>query len=339
LFNEQYKVVTFQPSQGNNSFSDPSYDLPAFVDLFSRWSTTNNSTWKQAAQATRDHLYKSSNPKSGLFSDYNNFDGTPKYVDFNSNSHKYMYDAMRCAMNFGMDHYMFGADAERQEEMARRIIDFFEKDGYQHARFEWDGSNPAENYTLGETGANAVACLALVENSNYQEIVKKNFKKAWDASLMTGQYRYYDGLVHYLSMLHLCGSFKIWKPQPNIEKKTVEGVGEVTYLGETYTESTTITAFEDCQLYNVTIEVTSSTGVADAENAEGVTIAPNPANDYFVVSSDEEVASVEILNIAGQVVSVTEGETLINISLPAGTYIVKIATEEGNTYVKRLCVK
>jgi endo-1,4-beta-D-glucanase Y len=339
LFNEQYKVVTFQPSQGNNSFSDPSYDLPAFVDLFSRWSTTNNSTWKQAAQATRDHLYKSSNPSSGLFSDYNNFDGTPNYVDFNSNSHKYMYDAMRCAMNFGMDHYMFGADAERQEEMARRIIDFFEKDGYQHARFEWDGSNPAENYTLGETGANAVACLALVENSNYQEIVKKNFKKAWDASLMTGQYRYYDGLVHYLSMLHLCGSFKIWKPQPNIEKKTVEGVGEVTYLGETYTESTTITAFEDCQLYNVTIEVTSSTGVADAENAEGVTIAPNPANDYFVVSSDEEVASVEILNIAGQVVSVTEGETLINISLPAGTYIVKIATEEGNTYVKRLCVK
>jgi endo-1,4-beta-D-glucanase Y len=339
LFNEQYKVVTFQPSQGNNSFSDPSYDLPAFVDLFSRWSTTNNSTWKQAAQATRDHLYMSSNPKSGLFSDYNNFDGTPKYVDFNSNSHKYMYDAMRCAMNFGMDHYMFGADAERQEEMARRIIDFFEKDGYQHARFEWDGSNPAENYTLGETGANAVACLALVENSNYQEIVKKNFKKAWDASLMTGTYRYYDGLVHYLSMLHLCGSFKIWKPQPNIEKKTVEGVGEVTYLGETYTESTTITAFEDCQLYNVTIEVTSSTGVADAENAEGVTIAPNPANDYFVVSSDEEVASVEILNIAGQVVSVTEGETLINISLPAGTYIVKIATEEGNTYVKRLCVK
>jgi oligosaccharide reducing-end xylanase len=35
---------------------------------------------------------------------------------------------------------------------------------------------------------------------------------AWDAAPMRGQYRYYDGLVHYLSMLHLCGSFKIWKP-------------------------------------------------------------------------------------------------------------------------------
>jgi hypothetical protein len=144
-------------------------------------------------------------------------------------------------------------------------------------------------------------------------------------------------------MLHLCGSFKIYKPQPTIEEKKVSDVGEVTYMGQVFEESTVITAFEDCQLYKVTIEVTpplgSPTGVAEAENVEGVSIAPNPANDYFVVTTGEEVASVEILNIAGQVVSVTEGETLINISLPAGTYIVKIATEEGNTYVKRLCVK
>jgi hypothetical protein len=186
-----------------------------------------------------------------------------------------------------------------------------------------------------------------MDDSANDSKVKTNLKKAWDASLMTGQYRYYDGLVHYLSMLHLCGSFKIWKPQPNIEEKTVEGVGEVTYLGEIYTESTTITAFEDCQLYNVTIDVTprattpgENVGNELTENdAEGVKLAPNPANNYFVVSTSEEVASVEILNIAGQVVSITEGETLINISLPAGTYIVKIATEEGNTYVKRLCVQ
>ena len=35
---------------------------------------------------------------------------------------------------------------------------------------------------------------------------------------MTGQYRYYDGLVHYLSMLHLCGTFKIWKPITDVYK-------------------------------------------------------------------------------------------------------------------------
>lgn len=216
LFSEQSYIVTFQPTAGNNTWSDPSYSLPSFVDLFARWSNTNKDKWKTAAGKTRDHLYNSSNPTSGLFSDYSNFDGTPHYA-FSSSSTKYMYDAMRCAMNFGMDYYLFGADTERQTTMAKRIIDFFEADGYKHARFNWDGSNPSEGYTLGETGCNAVACYALMDVRGYDEIIKKNLQNAWDArsasgfGLLTDQYRYYDGLVHYLSMLHLCGAFKIWK--------------------------------------------------------------------------------------------------------------------------------
>jgi oligosaccharide reducing-end xylanase len=50
----------------------------------------------------------------------------------------------------------------------------------------------------------------------YEDIIRKNLRMTWDARLMTGQYRYYDGLVHYLSMLHLCGAFKIWKPEKEI---------------------------------------------------------------------------------------------------------------------------
>ena len=173
LFNPQHYVITFQPQGNENNFSDPSYDLPAYVDLFARWSTSNQDKWSKAAKATRDHLYKSSNTKSGLFSDYNNFDGTPHGVSYNGNAEKYMYDAMRCAMNFGMDYYLFGADSARQEEMARRIIDFFERDNYKHARFNWDGSNPQEQYTLGETGANAVAAMALMNDSKYNDAVKK----------------------------------------------------------------------------------------------------------------------------------------------------------------------
>ena len=251
LFNPQHYVITFQPQGNENNFSDPSYDLPAYVDLFSRWSPTNQDKWTKAAQATRDHLYKSSNTKSGLFSDYNNFDGTPHSVEYNQNATRYMYDAMRCAMNFGMDYYLFGADSVRQEEMARRLIDFFEKDGYKHGRFNWDGSNPSENYTLGETGANAVATYALMNDPKYADAVKKNLQMAWDAKPMTGQYRYYDGLVHSLSMLHLCGSFKIWKPKPDVKTKTVN---ESVYNGITYTEETKIHSFESCQLYEVTIK-------------------------------------------------------------------------------------
>lgn len=214
LFNEQSYIITFQPTAGNNSWSDPSYDLPSFVDLFSRWSDTNKDKWTKATSATRTHLYKSSNTTSGLFSDYNNFDGTPHEVSFNSNAEKYMYDAMRCAMNFGMDYYLFGADAERQTVMAKRLIDFFESDNYTHARFTWDG-NPVNNdvYTTGQKGCNAVACYALMGEEDYHDQIVRNLQKAWDASLMTGLYRYYDGMVHYLAMLHLCGAFKIWKPR------------------------------------------------------------------------------------------------------------------------------
>ena len=209
LFSDNYYVITFQPNNCPD-FSDPSYDLPSFVDLFARWSNTNKDKWSKAADKTRDHLFKSSHPTSGLFSEYNNFDGTPHY-EYTSSSTKYMYDAMRCAMNFGMDYYLFGNRADSITVMAKRIIDFFEKDEYQHARFNWDGTDPSESYTLGETGCNAVACYALMDARGYDEKIKRNLDMAWKAKLMTGQYRYYDGLVHYLSMLHLCGSFKIWK--------------------------------------------------------------------------------------------------------------------------------
>ena len=333
LFNESEMVITFQPYNCSN-FSDPSYDLPAFVDLFSRWSTSNQSKWKTAAQKTRDHLYKSSNTSSGLFTDYNNFNGTPKQTDFNGDSHRYMYDAMRCAANFGMDYYLFGADSERQTVMAKRLIDHFENDGYRHGRFEWDGTPYGnDGYTLGESGANAVACYALVNEPSYEKAIKNNLNKAWNGSLMTGQWRYYDGLVHYLSMLHLCGSFKIWKPAPTIQEKTVDGK---TYNGVTYDKETTIDSFEDCQLYKVTITGTSNSD--DINNVEGVSIYPNPAKDEFKIACSEDIESVVITSLAGQTVLSSENSE-IQVSLPAGTYIVRVATTNGNTYVKKLIIK
>ena len=161
MFNEQSYVITFQPTEGNNSWSDPSYSLPAFVDLFGRWSKTNNDKWKKATAATRDHIYRSANSKSGLFSDYSNFDGTPHYA-YSSNSIQYAYDAIRCPMNYGMDYYLFGVDAERQTKIAKLITDFFDNDNYKHSRFNWDGTEPEGSFTIGQAGANAVATYALL---------------------------------------------------------------------------------------------------------------------------------------------------------------------------------
>ena len=248
LFNQGNYIIVFQPLGNGNDFSDPSYDLPAYLELFSRWAEKDTDKWKKAVTAARDHLYKSSNTSSGLFADYSSFNGQPQSYSYNSNSTKYMYDAMRCAMNFGMDYYLFGADSTREIEMANRIINFFEKDGYQHARFNWDGSNPQEQYTQGEAGANAVAAIALRSTADSEEKIKKNLQNAWDTKFMTGQYRYYDGLVHYLAMLHLSGNFKIWKPKPTVEDKSVEAS---EYCGVKIEKDTTFYAFESCKLYKV----------------------------------------------------------------------------------------
>ena len=249
LYSEQSFIATFQPSDGNNTWGDASYSLPAFVDLFSRWSTTNNDKWKKATSATRDHIYNSANPQSGLCSDYSNFDGTPHYA-FSDNSTKYAFDAIRCPMNYGMDSYLFGVDMERQTKIAKVITDFFERDGYRHGHFNWDGTSGYGDFTIGQAGANAVATYALLEEESYKDLVKKVLQKAWDSKPIVGSQRYYDGLVHYLAMLHLTGNFKIWKEKPEMEQKTVDSNA---YNGVTYDSATTIHSFESCKLYEVKI--------------------------------------------------------------------------------------
>ena len=236
LFNQQSFVVSFQPTVSWGFFGEPAYDLPAFIELFARWSKNRNHTdrWYKALQATRLHLYKSSHPTTGLFADYSRFDGTPYRPDFSKTSDRYMYEAERAAMNFGMDYYLFGKSADSLMVMAKRIIDFFEADGYAHARFDWDGKNPGETYTEGQKGTNAVAALVLqdlekypnllgdAKMTTYEDIIKKNLQMAWNVRPLSGQYRYYEGMVHYLAMLHLCGAFKIWKPNPGITTVTVK---------------------------------------------------------------------------------------------------------------------
>jgi hypothetical protein len=276
--------------------------------LFTRWSETNNDKWGKATEATRTHLYVSSNKQSGLFSDYNNFDGTPHAVEFNGNATKYMYDAMRCAMNFGMDYYLFGVDADRETEMAKRIIDFFERDGYQHGRFNWDGSNPSESYTTGEKGANAVATYALMNDASYEAAIKKNLEMAWNERFMTGQYRYYDGLVHYLAMLHLTGNFKIWKPKPTAEEKTIEPI-EIN--GVSYKDGDKVDYFEGCKLYKATVSgkaieaiapsVAMNNGVKVYSTNSAIVIDNAPAGTkYTVTDMNGRVLAASRTNSASQ---------------------------------------
>ena len=42
----------------------------------------------------------------------------------------------------------------------------------------------------------------------------KQFVSAlWNAPIPTGQYRYYDGMLYLLALLHCSGEFRIWTPK------------------------------------------------------------------------------------------------------------------------------
>ena len=301
LFNQQSFVVSFQPTVSWGFFGEPAYDLPAFIELFARWSKNRNHTdrWYKALQATRLHLYKSSHPTTGLFADYSRFDGTPYRPDFSKTSDRYMYEAERAAMNFGMDYYLFGKSADSLMVMAKRIIDFFEADGYAHARFDWDGKNPGETYTEGQKGTNAVAALVLrdlekypdllgdAEMATYEEIIKKNLQMAWDVRPLSGQYRYYEGMVHYLAMLHLCGAFKIWKPNPGITTVTVKDA--IKAYGDDDPEfEYTVDGCEPHSGYSALGKITFLREGADGEDSEEI-------GEYEISVAVENGSSVDCL--------------------------------------------
>ena len=77
MFDPNAKIVVFTPDSFGAHFTDPSYHLPAYYELWSRWADNDNSSWKQATRSSRDFFKKAADPKTGLMADYTQFDGQP----------------------------------------------------------------------------------------------------------------------------------------------------------------------------------------------------------------------------------------------------------------------
>ncbi len=212
LFDDDTKLITFVPDSVGHGFTDPSYMLPAFLDFWAEKAASNNEFWKEAAVAARDHLVKSAHPETGLHPDYSNYDATAyAWPQASYDTSIYMYDAIRCAMNMGMDSYLTGKDTDRQGEVMERLLEFFKKDGCSHAHFNLDGSNAFDTYSCGMAGSNAVGALALAksEDSEKRALAKEFVERLWNTEPPSGKYRYYEGMVYFLSLLHVSGNFSL----------------------------------------------------------------------------------------------------------------------------------
>lgn len=212
LYNKENGLITFVPDRMGHGFTDPSYQLPAFLDKWAQVASADRPFWERAATEARRHLIASAHPETGLYPDYSEYDGRAyRWPHAGYDTSIYMYDAIRCAMNVGMDYYLWGKDKANQTEVMARLLTFFRRDGFRHAHFALDGSDAFGDYTQGMAGANAVGAVALADSDSpeHRELAREYVQRLWDAQPPTGKFRYYEGLVYFLSMLHVSGHFAL----------------------------------------------------------------------------------------------------------------------------------
>jgi endo-1,4-beta-D-glucanase Y len=207
MFSKKEKQVVFVPSIEAAGFTDPSYHLPHYYELWARWADKNNRFWCDAASSSRNLLKKSAHPATGLTPDYSNFDGSP-VNPWNGGSDNFQYDAWRVAMNIAVDYSWFSKDEWEVTECNKLIIFFHSAGiGKYGDLYKLDGKNISENHSIGLMAMNAVACLASTDKR------RKDFlQELWDTPIPHGDPRYYDGLLYMLAYLQVSGNFRIYDP-------------------------------------------------------------------------------------------------------------------------------
>ena len=205
IFNKKEKIVVFVPSGEADDFTDPSYHLPHFYELWGRWADKENEFWFDVAKTSRDFLKKTVNPVTGLAPDYAKFDGTPFRI-WGGNQNNFQYDAWRVAMNIAVDYLWFAKD-EWAVAQSNKLLDFFYKQGigkYGNL-FTLDGKQVGNDHSTGLVAMNAVAALAST-NENRKEFVEE----LWNVEIPKGLYRYYDGVLYMLGLLQVSGNFRVY---------------------------------------------------------------------------------------------------------------------------------
>jgi len=210
IFEPNHKLVRFTPDTANWTHTDPSYQVPAFYELWALWGPPEDRAfWAQAAEASREFFHRAAHPRTGLAPDYANFDGTPWAAPWNPHSADFQYDSWRTAMNWSVDWAWWARD-RRQRVLSDRLQAFFESQGMSTYgnRFTLEGKAFGNDHGTGLVAMNAVASLAATEPR-----ARKFVEALWNTPAPAGPYRYYDGMLYLLGLLHCSGEFRIWAPK------------------------------------------------------------------------------------------------------------------------------
>jgi len=208
IFDKHELQPVFVPHGKWATFTDPSYHLPAFYQLWSCWAESDQETWQKCMEVSRRFFHKSANSETGLMPDYAHFDGSPRMDD----DHKdFRFDAWRTISNVALDWSWNRADPWQVEQTDRVLTFLLAHFDFLPNQFALDGTPLSEESSLGLYAMAATGALATSDPS----LAKPFVEHLWEAELPKGKWRYYDGLTYFLALLQVSGNFKIYTPQTN----------------------------------------------------------------------------------------------------------------------------
>ncbi|MDR3309975.1 MAG: xylanase [Oscillospiraceae bacterium] len=211
MFDPATKLIRFVP---NAPFTDPSYHLPHFYELFAEYGNPEDAEFfRDAARLSREFLRKTCDAGTGLNPNQANYDGTP--TEWNGSRSYFYSDAYRTAMNIALDFGWYGAD-EWQPAQAEAIQRFFldgKQFGFVH---ETDGTvitpqfrepDASETGMLHPLGLMATTACSSLAAEKYREHYIKLF---WGLELRRDKRRYYDNLLYFFCLLALAGEYRAY---------------------------------------------------------------------------------------------------------------------------------
>jgi oligosaccharide reducing-end xylanase len=223
LINTEHKQISFVPEGNNYNWTDPSYHLPAFYEIWALYAKDGHEQfYKDCADTSRAFLHRACDPVTALNADYTEFSGKPHVTPWMPAG--FRYDSWRVPMNITMDFVWFGQDRSWQQDYAARLQRFLRSKGLDtyEDQFNLDGSRPEFILKAGSVkklrhSIGLVATAASTVQISGIEHGRDFVNALWNAKLAPysdGYYDpYYDGLLYLFSLMHLSGKYQIIKPQ------------------------------------------------------------------------------------------------------------------------------
>jgi oligosaccharide reducing-end xylanase len=210
IFHRGEKQIVFAPTDFAYRFTDPSYHVPGFYELWARWDTApaDRAFWAEAAATSRAYFKKAAHPKTGLMPEYSLFDGTPYTgLEFGPGKNDFRFDAWRTLANVALDHAWWRADPW-QVEQSNRVLRFLGR----HLPAVPNQFSLAGQPLSPDTSVGLTAMAAVAGHAADPKLAQPFVHQLWEAAPPEGRWRYYNGLLYCLGLLQAGGRFHLHLP-------------------------------------------------------------------------------------------------------------------------------